>query len=51
MRDDAIRAPLSDDQIAVVETFKSGHRRIPAGADLYAQDEVCDELYTLPASQ
>ena len=47
MRDDAICAPLSDDEIAVVETFKSGHRELSAGADLYAQDEVCDELYTL----
>ncbi len=47
MRDDALCAPLSDDEIAVIEDFKSGHREIPAGADLYCQDEVCDELYTL----
>ena len=47
MRDDALCAPVSDDEIAVIEDFKSGHRQLPAGADLSAQDEACDELYTL----
>jgi CRP-like cAMP-binding protein len=28
-------------------SFKSGNRRIVAGADLYCQDETSDEFYTL----
>ena len=47
MRNEALCAPLSDGEIAVVENFKSGNRTIPAGADLYSQDEVCSDLYTL----
>ena len=47
MRSEALCAPLSDDEIAVVERFKSRNRRLAAGADLYVQNEVCDELYTI----
>lgn len=47
VRNDAICAPLSDDEIGVVEKFKTGNRRIVAGADLYCQDQSSDELYTL----
>ena len=47
MRNDALCAPLSNGEIAVVEHFKSGNRTIPAGVDLYSQDEVCPDLYTL----
>lgn len=47
MRNEALCAPLSDGEIAVVEQFKSGNRTIPAGVDLYSQNEICSDLYTL----
>ena len=47
VRNDALCAPLSDGEIAVVEHFKSGNRMLSAGAYLYGQDEVCRDLYTL----
>ena len=47
MRNEALCAPLSDGEIAVVEHFKSGNRTVSAGADLYSQDENSTELYTL----
>ena len=30
-----------------MENFKSGNLTIPAGVDLYSQDEVCSDLFTL----
>ena len=33
MRNEALCAPLSNDEIAVVERFKSGNRELRAGAD------------------
>ena len=47
MRNEALCAPLSDGEIAIVEHFKSGNRTLPAGVDLYSQDERCSELFTL----
>ena len=47
MRNEALCAPLSDGEIAIVEHFKSGNRTLPAGVDLYSQDEFCGELFTL----
>jgi len=47
VRNEALCAPLSDGEIAVVEHFKSGNCTLPAGAGLYSQDEVCSDLYTL----
>ena len=47
VRNEALCAPLSNDEIAVVKRFKSGNRELRAGADLYCQDEGCDELFTL----
>jgi CRP-like cAMP-binding protein len=47
VRDEALCAALSDDDLHVIEHFKAGNRVIEAGCDLYYQGEPCSELYTL----
>lgn len=47
VRDQSLCAPLSDQELGVVEGFRSGTRRVAAGQDLLVQGEPATELYNL----
>lgn len=47
VRNQAVCAPLDIDELAVVESFRSGVRAVPAGVELFAQGEVNPRVYTL----
>ncbi len=47
VREWAICQALPDDELDVVEEFRSGERAFPAGVDLFLQGEPWNELYTV----
>lgn len=47
VRNQTVCAPLSLDDLHIVESYRSGERRIAAGAELFAQGETCAEVFTL----
>lgn len=47
VREWALCQPIPDEELDIVDRFKTGHREIDAGADIYIQGAECKELYTV----